>query len=57
MAPEILALLEKYGSLNYARTQARHYTLKAQENLKPFAESVEKSFFWAITEELLQRTH
>ncbi len=57
MAPEIVSILEKYGSLDYARTQARHYTLEAQENLKPFPESVEKSYFWAITEELLQRTH
>jgi len=57
MAPEILALLEKYGALDYARAQARQYTLKAQENLKLFPESVEKSYFWAITAELLQRTH
>jgi octaprenyl-diphosphate synthase len=56
-APDILALLEKNGSLDYAREQARHYTLKAQENLQPFPESLEKSYFWAITEELLRRTH
>ena len=56
-APEILALLDKTGSLNYAREQARHYTLKAQENLQSFPESMEKSYFWAITEELLRRTH
>jgi octaprenyl-diphosphate synthase len=56
IAPEILSILEKYDSLDYARTQARHYTLKAQENLKLFPESVEKSYFWAITAELLQRT-
>ncbi len=56
-APEILALLEKYGSLDYAREQARHYTLKAQENLQVFPDSLEKSYFWAITEELLKRTH
>ena len=57
VAPEILALLEKNGSLDYARTQARHYTLKAQENLELFPESIEKSYFWAITAELLQRTY
>jgi octaprenyl-diphosphate synthase len=57
IAPDILALLKKNGSLDYAREQARHFTLKAQENLKTFPESLEKSYFWAITEELLQRTH
>jgi octaprenyl-diphosphate synthase len=56
-APDILALLKKNGSLDYAREQARQFTLKAQENLKFFPESLEKSYFWAITEELLQRTH
>ena len=56
-APEILALLDQTGSLSYAREQARHYTLKAQENLQSFPESIEKSYFWAITEELLRRTH
>jgi octaprenyl-diphosphate synthase len=56
-APEILALLEKTGSLDYAREQARHYTLKAQENLELFPESVEKGYFRAITAELLRRTH
>jgi octaprenyl-diphosphate synthase len=56
-APEILALLEKTGSLDYAREQARHYTLKAQENLELFPESVEKGYFRAITMELLRRTH
>jgi octaprenyl-diphosphate synthase len=56
-APDILALLQKNGSLDYAREQARQFTLKAQENLKFFPESLEKSYFWAITEELLQRTH
>jgi octaprenyl-diphosphate synthase len=56
-APDILALLKKNGSLDYAREQARQFTLKAQENLKVFPESLEKSYFWAITEELLQRTH
>lgn len=56
-APEILALLEKNGSLDYAREQARRYTLKAQENLEIFPESVEKGYFRAITAELLRRTH
>jgi len=45
------------GSLDYARKQARHYTLKAQDNLQLFPESMEKGYFWAITEELLRRTH
>jgi octaprenyl-diphosphate synthase len=56
-APEILALLNKTSSLNYAREQARHYTLKALENLQFFPESVEKGYFLAITEELLSRTN
>jgi octaprenyl-diphosphate synthase len=57
MAPELRRLLEKYGSLNYARGLARRYTLQAQENLAAFPASVEKNYFWAITEELLDRTH
>jgi|UniRef100_A0A7C3V5R3 octaprenyl-diphosphate synthase len=57
IAPEILALLDKNGSLDYAREQARHYTLKAQQDLQLFPESPEKGYFWAITEELLRRTH
>lgn len=56
-APEIVALLKKYGSLDYAREKARHYTLKAQENLKALPASPEKSYFWAITAELLDRSH
>ena len=56
-APEIMALMEKYGSLEYAREHARRYNLKAQENLQLFPDSKEKGYFWAITEELLKRTH
>ena len=57
LAPELRSLLDKCGSLDYARTVARNYTLKAQENLKTFPPSLEKTYFWAITEELLARTH
>jgi octaprenyl-diphosphate synthase len=57
MAPELRNLLEKCGSLDYARGIARGYTLKAQENLSAFSTSPEKTYFWAITEELLDRTH
>jgi octaprenyl-diphosphate synthase len=57
LAPELRSLIDKYGSLDYARTVARNYTLKAQENLKTFPASREKTYFWAITEELLARTH
>ncbi len=56
-APELRSLLDKYGSLDHARTIARNYTLKAQENLETFPASLEKTYFWAITEELLARTH
>jgi octaprenyl-diphosphate synthase len=55
-APEILALLAKYGSLDYARECARSYTLKAQANLASFPDCPEKTYFWAITEELLDRS-
>ncbi len=57
MTQELRQLLDRYGSLDYARSIARLYTLKAQENLAPFPASPEKNYFWAITEELLGRTH
>ncbi|MDP2045027.1 MAG: hypothetical protein Q8L00_02320, partial [Deltaproteobacteria bacterium] len=57
LAPELRSLIDKTGSLDYARTVARNYTLKAQENLKTFPSCLEKTYFWAITEELLARTH
>ncbi|MFA4903538.1 MAG: polyprenyl synthetase family protein [Desulfobaccales bacterium] len=56
-APELKNLLDKYGSLDHARAIARDYTLKAQDNLGTFPASLEKTYFWAITEELLSRTH
>jgi octaprenyl-diphosphate synthase len=56
-APELTDLLNSYGSLDHARAVARDYTLKAQANLATFSASVEKTYFWAITEELLSRTH
>jgi octaprenyl-diphosphate synthase len=56
-APELKSLLEKHGSLDHARAIARDYTLKAQDNLGTFPASLEKTYFWAITEELLARTH
>jgi len=57
LAPELRSLLNRYGSLDHARAVARSYTLKAQENLAIFPASLEKTVFWAITEELLARTH
>jgi octaprenyl-diphosphate synthase len=56
-APELHSLLEKYESLDRARAIAQDYTLKAQANLATFPASLEKTYFWAITEELLARTH
>ena len=56
-APELKNLLDKYGSLNHARAVARSYTLKAQACLSSFPASIEKTYFGAITEELLARTH
>jgi len=57
MAQELRQLLDRYGSLDYARGLARRYTLQAQENLAALPASPEKNYFWAITEELLDRTH
>jgi octaprenyl-diphosphate synthase len=56
-ASELRNLLDQHGSLDHARTVARNYTLKAQANLSAFPASLEKTYFWAITEELLGRTH
>lgn len=57
MTGSLLDLLNKYGSLAHARNLARHYTRKAQENLADFPVSQEKDYFWAITEELLDRSY
>ncbi|MFH1596097.1 MAG: polyprenyl synthetase family protein [Pseudomonadota bacterium] len=57
MTQSLLDLLNKYGSLDHARNLARHYTRKAQENLADFPVSQEKAYFWAITEELLERSY
>ncbi len=57
MAPELRSLLNKYGSLDHARSRARQYTRKAQENLLSFESCAEKTYFSIITEELLARTH
>jgi octaprenyl-diphosphate synthase len=57
MAPEIRTLLERYGSLDHARRLARNYTEKAQVNLAALPATQEKIYFWAITKELLDRTH
>jgi octaprenyl-diphosphate synthase len=57
LAPELRSLLDKYGSMEHARDIARLYTRKAQESLALFPASLEKTYFWAITEELLARTH
>jgi octaprenyl-diphosphate synthase len=56
-AIELKSLLDKYGSLDHARSIARNYTLKAQDSLSTFPACIEKNYFWAITEELLARTH
>ncbi len=57
MAAELCRLLDKYGSLDHARNQARQYTLMAKENLAIFEPCPEKTYFQIITEELLARTH
>jgi len=57
MAPELRLLLDKYGSLDHARSLARRYTLQAQDNLTLFDPCIEKTYFRIITEELLARTH
>jgi octaprenyl-diphosphate synthase len=55
--PELRGLLDKYGALKYARETARRHTLAAQEDLAAFPPSREKNCLWAITAELLDRTH
>ncbi len=57
LVPELRRLFDKYGSLDHARSMARGYTLKAQDNLAAFPPSREKEYFQAITGELLERTH
>jgi octaprenyl-diphosphate synthase len=57
LAPELRSLLDKCNSMDHARDVARVYTRKAQESLALFPASLEKTYFWAITEELLARTH
>lgn len=57
LGPELRSILDSYGSINHARQLARTYTLKAQENLGNFPAGQEKTYFWAIIEELLERTH
>jgi octaprenyl-diphosphate synthase len=57
MIGSLLDLLNKYDSLAHARNLARHYTRQAQENLADFPVSQEKDYFWAITEELLDRSY
>ncbi len=56
LVPELRRLFDKYGSLEHARSMARGYTLKAQDNLAAFPPSREKEYFQAITAELLNRT-
>ncbi len=57
LVPELRRLFDKYGSLEHARSMARGYTLKAQDNLAAFPPSREKEYFQAITGELLNRTY
>jgi octaprenyl-diphosphate synthase len=57
LVPELRQLLDKYASLNHARSIARQYTLQAKDNLALFPPSREKEYFSAITSELLDRTH
>jgi octaprenyl-diphosphate synthase len=56
LARELLPLLQKYGSIEYARQLARKHTLAAQSNLEPFAASPEKTLFLEITDYLDNRT-
>ena len=56
LARELLPLLKKYGSIEYTRKLARHYTLAAQKNLEIFPASPEKTLFLEITDILDSRT-
>lgn len=53
---ELLPLLKKYGSIDYARQLARKYTMAAQTNLEVFPGSPEKNLFLEITDYLSNRT-
>ena len=56
LARELLPLLQKYGSIEYARQLARKYTMAAQANLAAFPTSPEKTLFLEITDYLNNRT-
>lgn len=56
LARELLPLLDRYGSIAYARQKARDYTLAAQQNLAAFPDSPEKALFLEITDYLYHRT-
>jgi octaprenyl-diphosphate synthase len=56
LAQEILPLLHKYGSIDYTRQLAQHYTQAAQANLSAFPASAEKTLFLEITDFLTTRT-
>jgi octaprenyl-diphosphate synthase len=56
LARELLPLLKKYGSIEYARQLARKYTMAAQANLEAFPTSPEKTLFLEITDYLNNRT-
>ncbi|MBW1916649.1 MAG: polyprenyl synthetase family protein [Deltaproteobacteria bacterium] len=53
---ELRPILHQYGSLDHARQQAQHYTTRAQEFLKIFPPSREKTIFMEITNYLVERT-
>ncbi len=56
LARELLPLLDRYGSIAYARQKAQHYTLAARQNLAVFPDSSEKTLFLEITDYLYHRT-
>ncbi|MFP3867430.1 MAG: polyprenyl synthetase family protein [Desulfobacteraceae bacterium] len=56
IARELRPILDKYGSLDHARQKAQAYTTKAQEYLKIFPPSREKTIFTEITNYLVERT-
>ncbi|AEB09391.1 polyprenyl synthetase family protein [Desulfobacca acetoxidans] len=56
IAQELLPLMQRHGSIDYARRLAQEYTNAAKENLALFPSSPEKSLFLEVTDILVNRT-
>lgn len=52
---EILELVERYGTLQAAREEARHFAEKARSHLEGFADAQYKDALWALPELIVER--